>query len=563
MITELETTTTEVERSLAAIPAEHIHSLLRGMSDLDWESLKSLMCEHISHSTRDEDIDVLARMFRKREAIGGQAGGTIFRMMEEITRSPVLIDALKTIEEQMRSRIRFVLREMSDQHWSAFRLLLECNLSQPTKADDISVLELVFRIGESVSNIEITALAMAERQSGRKLIAPEVARRNAMVTVVKPGAPKPDPEAAYLKAKQAIDEALEIADRAERTLAYRYAEPTAPFKHARNTVFKMVQAILNDHELRAEAERLFAELSATQPVSREQMRRALHRMPMHERMEVIKLIPLNTILMFSETENSAGSQDVVSKATRDRCLAYRLFVKGEQDSELMSAFGFSINALKNAVGVILQILLEKPLARKRVLQYLDRMAKIELMGVDEVRRRMKQLPPTQRALILNAIPNSAWKVREIIHAHKHLFLDYLSGEWVLGALVEYYNLEKSKRLVGAFHQEGNLTARGAQSAILGILTKIADEPELRQRLRDWTSSRPNTTQIPPEPFADEEPPEFEELLPPSITTKPDRLRSLHLQAPVSSPTANGANGHISVAPRWQNARNKSLNTKAA
>ena len=55
------------------------------------------------------------------------------------------------------------------------------------------------------------------------------------------------------------------------------------------------------------------------------------------------------------------------------------------------------------------------------------------MAFGEIRRRLKRLTPGQRAEIINAIPPCAWKVREIIHLHKHLFLDYLSGEWVLGA----------------------------------------------------------------------------------------------------------------------------------
>ena len=91
---------------------------------------------------------------------------------------------------------------------------------------------------------------------------------------------------------------------------------------------------------------------------------------------------------------------------------------------------------------------------------------------------------------MNGIPNCAWKAKDVIPMHKHLFLDYLSGEWVLGALVEYYNLEKVKRATGTFKLEGTLTVRGAHSAIDGMLQKIAAEPALRQQLRQWTSAQP-------------------------------------------------------------------------
>jgi hypothetical protein len=75
---------------------------------------------------------------------------------------------------------------------------------------------------------------------------------------------------------------------------------------------------------------------------------------------------------------------------------------------------------------------------------------------------------------------------------KHLFLDYLSGEWVLGALVAYYNLQKDKRLTGMFKLGGTLTVRGANSAFEGILRKIADEPDLRRQLTDWSACNPVT-----------------------------------------------------------------------
>jgi hypothetical protein len=114
------------------------------------------------------------------------------------------------------------------------------------------------------------------------------------------------------------------------------------------------------------------------------------------------------------------------------------------------------------------------------------------MTLDEVRRAMKRATTSQRAEILEGIPNCVWKARHAISLHKHLFLDYLSGEWVLSSLVAYYNLQKDKRLTGLFKINGTLTVRGATSALEGILRKIADEPDLRQQLRDWSAARPST-----------------------------------------------------------------------
>jgi hypothetical protein len=142
------------------------------------------------------------------------------------------------------------------------------------------------------------------------------------------------------------------------------------------------------------------------------------------------------------------------------------------------------------------------------------MAQIELMKVAEVRRRLKQLNPERRAKILNGIPNCAWKARDACHLHKHLFLDYLSGEWVLGALVDYYNLEKGNRIAGRFRFEGNLTARGANAAMAGILRKISEEPELRHQLRLWTSGQALAQEPAAEPAPEAEETEVAALMPP-------------------------------------------------
>jgi hypothetical protein len=479
-----------------AMPTERLHGILRGMSDEEWAALKQLLIERLNLAMREKGLDVLERLFRKGENIGGQSGGTVFQVIHAITADTVVMERVKEAHESMRMRVRFVLKEMSNEAWNLFVPLLERHLGvrDEGRSENIGVLELVFRIGESVSNVEVAASAMADKLSGRKLIHPEVARKNAMITVFKPGTTRLDPEVAYRAAERAINEAKEIARRGENTLAYRYVEPTAAFKHARNTVFKIVDFILENQELRLEIARIGVELAAIKPVSREQMRWALHRMPLEDQMKVIKLIPLNIILMFQDGEDAAKGQDLEFKAIRDRRLAYDLFVEGQSESELMAKFGFSLNALKNAAGVILQTLSGRPMARKIVNAYLERVERIESMSVHEVRRRMKQLTPAQRAAVLSKIPNCAWKVRDVIHVHKHLFLDYVSGEWVLGALVEYYNLEKSKRLTGTFKCEGTMTVRGAHSAIAGILSKIAQEPELRAQLRDMSITPSQTAQ---------------------------------------------------------------------
>lgn len=541
---------------LAAICAERIHSILRRMPGEDWTTLKELLHERLTHPSKTRDIDLLERMFRTGEPLGGQAGGTVLQMVEAITGHQPLLQQVQKANERMRERVRFVLREMSAPQWQAFRSALVRSLPGPTNTDDLGVLHLVCRIGESVSNVETAALALADRLSGRKLIQPEVARRNAMVKVLPPGTVRPDPEAAYLAAQRAIAKTAETTARAEHTLAFGYVEPTMPYKHARNTVFRIVDAILDEPALMAEVATIEQDLLAVKPVSREQMRWALHRMPLSERMEVIKLIPLNTILMFQDGEANTGMESVsfpandsapavelggdaaamlravALKAARDRRLAYDFFVKGQSDEQLTANYGLSVNAVKNELGVVLQALIARPSARKHVLAYLARVQGLPPMASDEVRRRMKQLPSDRQAQLLNALPNCAWKIRQAIPVHKHLFLDYLSGEWVLAALVDYYNLEKTKRLSGQFSFAGTLTARGANAAIAGLLRKIAEEPELRQRLRLWTSGKPEAEAKPDDAAMGASEPTVDELLPPQPATGTRRAALTALAEPL-------------------------------
>jgi len=528
----------EAASNLRAMSAERIQGVLRGMPGEDWTRLKALMQENLANAAAADDIDVLERIFRRGERPGGRAGGTAWRMVQALLDNPPIMEQLRRAKERMRERVRFVLREMSDSQWDEFKASLLLHLAQPakaeevssgfagrmpaprlqlaqgTKAEEVGVLELIFRIGESVTNIETAALALADKVSGRRLIQPEVARRNALLKGRVLGALRTDPEAAYQAAKKAVEQAMGTARRAENTLAYGYAEPSAPYKHARNTVYRMVDLILEDRELMAEVARIERDLLGVRPVSQGQMRWALHRMPVAERMQVIKLIPLNVILMFCEEQGRACQQAPGLRATRDRRLAYDCFVKGRTDQELVGAYGLSANAVKNELGVILRALCDKPLACKLAGQYLERMAKIEPMKVDEVRRRLKQLNPERRARILNGIPNCAWKAREACHLHRHLFLDYLSGEWVLGALVDYYNLEKGNRIAGRFRFEGNLTIRGATAAMAGILRKISGEPELRHQLRLWTLGQSMAQELAAEAAVEAEEPKVDELMPP-------------------------------------------------
>jgi hypothetical protein len=120
--------------------------------------------------------------------------------------------------------------------------------------------------------------------------------------------------------------------------------------------------------------------------------------------------------------------------------------------------------------------------------FLREMDQAPPMSSGEVRRRMKGLSAERRAEIVNWIPACAWKVRRLMPLHKRLFLDYLSGEWALESLVEHSNLEKRHRLSGSNRPGQSLTVRGANAAIEGMLHKIVQEPELRRRLCDWSSS---------------------------------------------------------------------------
>jgi hypothetical protein len=467
--------------AVAAMGAERLHSMLRAMADEDWVRLKALMVASLSHSGKEQEIDVLERMFRKGEAIARQAGGTVLRLIEAITGDPLLLDEVRRANERAKARVRFVLREMSDEGWEQFKLKLQAQLDLERSTDELVLLELVFRTGESVSNVEVAAQAKSDQVSGKKLLAPEVARKNALMRASAARHPVVDPDAAYEAAKDALHNAEETARRAAHTLACSYVQPTAAFKHARNTVFRLVDLILDDIELMREVMRLDRELASVPQITREQLRWALHRMPLPARFQVLQLIPLNTILMF-QTDG-----DRAQMATRDRRLAHDLFVNGQSDEELAEAYNFSVNAVKNAVGTILHALMERPMARKLALEYLQRTAKSEPMASAEVRRRMKHLSSEQRAEIVHAIPNCAWKVRTVSHLHKHLFLDYFSGEWVMATLVQYYNQHKAGTLARRGQLGGVLTLRGATAALEGIIHKISEEPELCEKLRGWTS----------------------------------------------------------------------------
>jgi hypothetical protein len=478
----------DASRPLAATAAEQVHSILRRMSDADWTRLKVLLCQRLAASGCEAEVEVLEQVFRRHRLPGAQAGGVVFRLVQAMISDPLLRDEIRQAQEHVRRRVRWVLREMSDWDWNRFKESMSRALRAPTQAEDIRVLELVFRTGESISNVEVAAAAKAEKRSGRRLIDPEVARRNALVRARQTGSSAIDVEAAYTAAKRMLETARQTAERAEHTLAYSLVEPTAGYRHARHTVFKWVDAIVETEELMRMIVEIEQRLAAVKPVTREQMRWALHRMPLSDRISVIKLIPLNTILMFQEAAEEPESQDPRWRASRDRWLAHDLFVKGQSDEELKAKYRCSLPALKSAVGTLLNTLVQRPLACQVVRAYLERMERIAPMGTDEVRRAMKRLTEEQRVEILNRIPPCAWKVRDVMPVHKRLFLDYLSGEWVLSALVNHYNLQNHERLSGTFKREGSLTVRGAGAAIAGLLRKIADEPELRQRLRDWNSA---------------------------------------------------------------------------
>lgn len=463
--------------------AERLHSILRAMADEDWSRLKALMVETFSHPGKEEEIDVLERLFRKGEAIARQAGGTVLRIIEAIIGNPLLLNEVRGANERAKARVRFVLREMSSESWDQFKARLQTQLSLETKADELVLLELIFRTGESVSNVEVAAQARADQISGKKLLAPDVARKNALMRASASKHSEVNPDVAYQAARDALQSAEQTARRAAHTCACRYVQPTSAFKHARNTVFKLVDSMLDNPELMREVTRLDRELASVPQITREQLRWALHRMPLADRLQVLQLIPLNTILMFLQDGDSE------QRATRDRRLAHDLFVNGQSDEELAEAYGFSVNAVKNAVGSILHALMERPMARKLALDYVQRVTKSAPMPPSEVRQRMKLLSSEQRAEIIHGIPNCAWKVRAVSHVHKHLFLDYFSGEWVMATLVHYYNQHKTGTLARRGQLGGSLTLRGATAALEGIIHKISEEPELRERLRIWSSGR--------------------------------------------------------------------------
>jgi hypothetical protein len=498
---------------LGAIATERLHCVLRRMSDNDWTRFKALICERLVHLDCPTELDVLDRVFRKNENVGPHTGGVVIRMIQAIAGDPLLRDEIGKAHEHLRRRVRVVLREISGRDWSSFKDLMQRTLTQPTNDEDLRVLELVFRIGESISNVEIAALAKANRVSSRRLVDPEVASKNALVKARRPGAAGIEPDAAYAATERAIAMAKETAQRAQHTLAYSFVEPTAPYKHARNTVFRLVDAVVENQELMSVVINRETDLARVKPLTREQMRWALHRMSVRDRMCVIKMIPLNTVLMLQAAEEELGLNDASFRATRDRRLAYDLFVKGRSDEELMLRYRCSLPALKSAVAVILETLAGRPLARKPVNEYLERVETIEPMRTDEVRRAMKRLTAEKRAAIVNRIPPCAWKVRCVMPLHKRLLLDYLSGEWVLAALVTHYNLQGDERLSGTFKLKGTLTVRGADAAINGLLGKIAHEPDLRQQLRCWTSDVSTGEFPPPSALAEPEEPQVEDLMP--------------------------------------------------
>lgn len=467
---------------VGAMSAERLHAMLRAMADEDWRRLKVLMAAAFPQPEKEQEIDILERLFRKGEAIARQAGGTVLRIIHAIIGDPLLLDEVRRANERVKGRVRFVLREMSADDWLQFRGRLQAQLGFEATADEIVLLELVFRMGESVSNVEVAAQAKAAQLSGKKLLTPEVARKNALMKAPASRRAELDPDAVYEAAKEALEAAQETARRGAHTLAAGYVQSTAAFKHARNTLFKLVDSILENGELMREITRIEQELLSVPGLTREQLRWALHRMPMPERLQVIQLIPLNTILMFQEG-------DLELKATRDRRLACDVFVNGHSDDELAANYGFSLNAVKNSVGTLLLSLLERPSARKLALDYLNRVAEIAPFSPTEVRRRMKRLNPDQRAELVQGIPYCAWKVRQVSQLHKHLFLDYYSGEWVMATLVDYYNRHKAAMFAGRSFSSGLLTLRGATAALEGIIHKISEEPELCHKLRLWTEPR--------------------------------------------------------------------------
>jgi hypothetical protein len=475
-------------RSPTAPRIERVHRLLQTMPAPDWLALRTRLAVTLPDGSRDRDLELADRLFRVHEPCAGAAGGAALRVVQTIVNDPVATSQLNGAQEQMRARVRFVLREMSDSNWAAFKPALEQAWADPDARDATGVLELAFRLGESVSNIEMAACALAERNSGHAPILPEVARKNALARASVRGASGIDVEAIYQAAREQYEKVEATAQRAAHTLASRYVAATSPYRHARNTVFRLVDTVIESPSLMAGVAELERELLAVPALSREELRWALHRMPVADRVAVLRLIPLNTILMFQPDEAQTKPEPIEFRAARDRRLAYEYFVQDRSERDLAVAYGLTLHGVKSTLGGLLHELLERPLARLRAHAYLERTKPIAGMTIDEARRRMKQLDPGRRSEILALIPACAWRAPEgVIHLHRQLFLDYISGDWVLAALVHHYNLDPGKRLGGTFQRNDDLTLRGANAAIAGVLTKIAEEPAARQRLRDWTA----------------------------------------------------------------------------
>lgn len=498
-----------------ALSAERLHWLLKRILPEEWLALKAALRPHLAVEDQEAGIAALECLFRQGQPVAPPQARLVLSSIEILLRDLELAELLRHAFEKTRARVRFVLREMSDADWEAFRGQLQGDLHGSIRAEELDVLELIFRIGESISNVETAALALAEQQASHKRVDPDVARRNALVRTPRPGEARPDPDTIYREAQQASQKIAAAARRASKTLASEYVLPSMAYRHARSTVFRVVDAILARDDWFASIARIERELLSVEPVSREKMRWALHRMPMPERMTLLRLIPLNTVLMFQEESTCSARDDLLARATRDRRLAYDLFIDGLSDDELATRYGITVNAVKNVVGVNLETLQQRPQARRLVHDYLARTAEIPPMDPDEARRMLKRLAPPQRAALVNGIPQCAWKVREVIQLHKRLFLDYASGEWVLKALVNYYNLEGPERLQGVFRREGALTVRGAHAAIAGILQKFTEEPALRDRLRRMANNP--TLPVPAENCFHDDPefdPGWDDLSPP-------------------------------------------------
>jgi hypothetical protein len=462
-----------------AMRTEQLYAMLRRMPVSDWPRLREVLVRELVPPPMAGALEALERRFREDLSLTGEHRMWVFDLVRLISASPPVLAHLRQTDERTKARVRWVLREMSDSDWMEFKESLGPALSGPGKEEEIRVIELALRLGESVTNIESAARALAQQISCERVLTPEVARRNALAR----GEGGVDPDRVFLAAKAAASQAEALAHRAQHTLACRYVAPHSAFKHARNTLFKLVDAILQHRHLAAHIGQIERELAAVPPVSRERLRWALHRMPIGQRMKVLKLVPLNPLLMHQQT----NGEDIMLRATRDRRLAFDLFVRGKSEAELMAAYKLSLNALKNAVGMLLEALTERPLVRKMVSEFLSQTGAIEPMSFGEARRRLKQLTADQRAGLLQGLPDCAWKSRGVIHLHRQLFLDYFSGEWVLAALVNSYNLHKAQGLTGRFSFERKLTVRGANAAIEALIRKLSEEPLLVRKLRAWTS----------------------------------------------------------------------------